>query len=372
MSRSLDEGPEALERVGALLDADPRALSQELKSTSLCQIMSDLTLLHWERCAPYQRVLKAQGFSPPFQFGNLREVPALPVSLFKSNQLLSVPPDRVVRVLRSSGTTTQTPSLVYLDAATAQLQTRALVRIMQRVIGVARLPMLIIDAPSTTRDRTRMTARAAGILGLSSFGRDHTYALDDSMQLDWQAVDGFMQRHAEAPVLLFGFTFMVWQYFVRELERTHRSLHLPNGILIHSGGWKKLQAEAVDGHVFKARLAASTAIGRVHDFYGMVEQVGSVFVECAAGFLHAPPFADVLVRDIRTWDEVPIGDPGVLQVVSALPRSYPGHSLLTEDVGQVVHEDTCPCGQLGRAFTVSGRVPRAEVRGCSDTHETRR
>jgi hypothetical protein len=29
----------------------------------------------------------------------------------------------------------------------------------------------------------------------------------------------------------------------------------------------------------------------------MVEQVGSIFFECEAGYLHAPGFADLIVRD---------------------------------------------------------------------------
>ena len=63
------------------------------------------------------------------------------------------------------------------------------------------------------------------------------------------------------------------------------------------------------------------------------------------------------------------GEEGVLQVLSPLPRSYPGHSLLTEDLGVLLGEDDCPCGRKGKYFKVTGRVPRAEVRGCSDTYE---
>ncbi len=84
--------------------------------------------------------------------------------------------------------------------------------------------------------------------------------------------------------------------------------------------------------------------------------------------LHAPAFADVVVRDPATWDEAPRGQVGVVQVLSALPRSYPGHSLLTEDLGVVHGVDVGPGGWLGKAFSVVGRVPRAELRGCSDTH----
>jgi hypothetical protein len=114
-------------------------------------------------------------------------------------------------------------------------------------------------------------------------------------------------------------------------------------------------------------MADGLGIRRIHNFYGMVEQIGSVFLECSEGLLHAPNMADVIVRDPHTWREAGVGETGVAQVVSALPTSYPGHSLLTEDLAEVVAVDDCACGWRGKAFRVHGRVLRAELRGCSDT-----
>jgi phenylacetate-coenzyme A ligase PaaK-like adenylate-forming protein len=99
----------------------------------------------------------------------------------------------------------------------------------------------------------------------------------------------------------------------------------------------------------------------------MVEQVGSVFFECEHGHLHTPLYADVIVRNPLTLAPSPMGEAGVIQVLSLLPRSYPGHSLLTEDMGTVLGEDDCPCGRQGRYFAVHGRMRNVEVRGCSDT-----
>jgi len=124
----------------------------------------------------------------------------------------------------------------------------------------------------------------------------------------------------------------------------------------------------VDNDTFKRALGTTLNIRAVHNFYGMVEQVGSVFMECERGRLHAPAFADVLIRDARDWSVLPKGKQGLIQVLSALPTSYPGHSLLTEDVGEWIGIDDCPCGRLGRTFRVHGRIAKAELRGCSDTH----
>jgi hypothetical protein len=328
-----------------------------------------LTRHHAAHCEAYGRILAARGVDLQRQ-GAMEDLPMIPVRLFKHYELRSIPPEAVFKTLTSSGTSGQAPSRIVLDKDTAQRQTAALVKIMQDFLGKARLPMLIIDHPDVVRDRRSFSARGAGILGLSNFGRGHVYALGDDMRLNVDAVLAFARQHQGSATLLFGFTFMVWQHFVLELERQGLQPDLGGATLLHSGGWKKLQALAVDNAEFKRRVQAATGITRVHNFYGMVEQVGSVFVECEHGHLHTPAFADVVAREPGTWAPLPDGEAGVLQVLSCLPHSYPGHSLLTEDLGTVLGEDSCPCGRLGRYLQVHGRVPQAELRGCSDTQPT--
>ena len=43
--------------------------------------------------------------------------------------------------------------------------------------------------------------------------------------------------------------------------------------------------------------------------------------------------------------------------------------ILTEDSGEILGEDDCPCGRKGKYFKIYGRVKNAEIRGCSDTYE---
>ena len=157
---------------------------------------------------------------------------------------------------------------------------------------------------------------------------------------------------------------MVWEHLLKAVSPGE--LDLRDGILIHSGGWKKLAERAVGNHEYKAELERVTGLRRVHNFYGMAEQIGTVFVECERGFLHAPNASDIIVRDPATWDVVTDGEMGVAQMLSALPESYPGHSILTEDFARVEAVDSCPCGRYGKAVSILGRVPEAEIRGCSD------
>ena len=211
------------------------------------------------------------------------------------------------------------------------------------------------------------SARGAGILGFSIFGTNRTYALDKDMKVDIEKVQQFIEKHAGKPILIFGFTFMIWQYFYQEIRRHNISVDLSNGILIHGGGWKKLLNQAVSKEEFKQGLTDVCGVTRIHDYYGMVEQTGCIYMECKYGHLHASIYSDIIVRRTRDFSVCEIGERGVIEVRSLLPESYPGHILLTEDEGAILGIDDCACGRKGKYFTIYGRIKNAEIRGCSDT-----
>ena len=99
----------------------------------------------------------------------------------------------------------------------------------------------------------------------------------------------------------------------------------------------------------------------------MMEQTGSVFLECEKGYFHCSIFSDVFIRNSQLKLSK-IGETGLIQTLSLLPLSYPGHNILTEDIGIIHGVDDCKCGKKGKYFSVLGRVPSAELRGCSDVN----
>lgn len=362
-----DSALDDVERVAGLLKTPQYGLSHAEKSALLGAELCRLTQAHALSCPPYARILEALGDVKPMP-GDLSSLPPLPVRLFKTMSLRSVGRDDIVKELTSSGTSSQQVSKVAVDRSTATLQTRALASIVTSFIGRQRIPMIIVDSQAVLANRASLSARAAGLLGLAQFGRDHFYALDENMRLKEGDLRAFASSHAGRPILVFGFTFMIWQYLLQPLKRAQARLNLSSAFLLHGGGWKKLQDQAVSNADFKSVLAEWCGIERVHSYYGMVEQVGSIHMECEHGFLHAPDMADVLIRDADSGGVQPPETIGLIQTLSALPRSYPGHSLLTDDLGVVHGIDDCPCGRLGTRFSVLGRAPKSELRGCSDTH----
>jgi len=346
----------------------PYALVRERKRARLAETLCALTRHHYQACPEYRRILDAMQFEPTSARSH-EDLPFLPVRLFKEYDLLSVDRADVVKTMTSSGTSGQRVSRIFLDRTTAAQQTRALSRIVASHVGSKRLPMLILDTAAVLEDRAMVSARAAGIAGFSMFSTDRAYALDEDMGLDRAGIEAFLDRHAGEDLFVFGFTSIIWQHFVQELARTGFRPDLSRGMLLHGGGWKRLLDQAVSAAAFKETLRQVCGIARAHDYYGMVEQTGAIAVECERGVLHASVFSDVIIRRARDFGVADVGEPGIIEVLSILPGSYPGHALLTEDEGVMLGEDDCPCGRFGKYFKVSGRIRDAEIRGCSDTYQ---
>lgn len=356
-----------------ILKIPPYSLDKEEKTRLLTERIKELTLHHIEHCPKYKRMMDSIGFNIQ-EMNTYYDYPFLPVRLFKELDLKSVPDNEIFKTMTSSGTTGQAVSKIYLDRTTASNQQKTMTKIVSSFTGTGRMPMLIIDCPSVVKNRAMFSARGAGILGFSMFGADKAYALTDDMKLDIETITTFLEKHKGKKIYMFGFTFMIWQHFYKELMALKQKgiqFDLSNSILIHGGGWKKLISEAVSPEEFHRCLKEACGLDHIHDYYGMVEQTGCIYMQCEQGHLHASIFSDVIMRKPLDFSVCEIGETGIIQVVSMIPESYPGHSLLTEDEGVLLGEDDCPCGRKGKYFKILGRLKNAEIRGCSDTYATK-
>ena len=334
-----------------------------------------LLSLHVERAAEaserYRRYVAAWPAAPRAA-RTIAELPYLPVSAFKTNPPLSlVPGSEVRRTLTSSATTGQVPSRIVLDSSTARRMTKGVTGIISDFIGPARRPYLVVDLSQSNADSEELGARGAAIRGLQPFANKTVHCLRHGAagpELDLDRLERFVEEHRDEPVLVYGFTYLLWFHLVQPLEAAKRMLRMPNVHILHSGGWKRLIESAVSKAEFNCRLArvVGCEVERIIDFYGLVENVGIVYPDCLAGAKHAPVFGEVIVRDFLTLNPVRAGESGLVQVSSVLPTSFPGHLLLTEDVGRVVTYDGCRCGRAGIAFQFEGRAPKAEIRGCGN------
>lgn len=342
----------------------PFSLNKNEKDELFFNALKNLHQFHLDSCPDYKKITSIISKN---KISSVEDFPFLPVRLFKDFELISVDRGSIKKIMTSSGTSGTVPSKIFLDADTASRQTKVLTKILNSYIGNKRLPMLIIDSRAVLKNRNSFSARGAGILGFSMFGFDVHYALDEDMNIDIPTIINFINRYGGQNILIFGFTFIVWEYFIMNLKRENVKLNLLNSILIHGGGWKKLIDNAVDNVTFKNSITEWSGIDKVYNYYGLVEQTGSIFMECEAGVLHSSIYSDIIIRNHKDFSVCKLGEEGIVQLISLLPISYPGHSILTEDLGVMIGIDDCTCGRKGKYFKINGRIKNAEVRGCSDT-----
>lgn len=332
---------------------------------TLLSELNELTRHHRKYCAPFARIWPDWSGS-----SRIEDLPYLHVGLFKRGAFTTeFPGVRRGRTLRSSGSGGPV-SRIALDEESSTLQSRSAAAILEDLLGSHRRPLFILDRAQGLRERSGLSARLAAAMSLRPLASEIHFLLpntDSDDEVDWHRIEAALDADSGADVIVYGLTSILWDAWAsRSIPEPLRSrLSETRVAFVHSGGWKRLEARRVDSNSLERELLATSGRGsRVLDFYGLVEQVGLVYPLCAEGFRHVPVWADVIVRSALTLDPLE-SEPGLLQLLNVLARGTPSHSVLTEDLGRLV-PGSCPCGRSGKRFDLLGRVPKAEVRGCSN------
>ncbi len=324
-----------------------------------------LTKYHYNYCKEYKKVIDSYKINLN-KIINLKDVPYLPVNLFKYYNLISINKAEDLKIISSSGTGSNLKSKVFIDKQTSILQSRVLNKILSSYLGKEKMPMIVIDSDQIAQDTSQYSARAAATFGFSYFSKNTFFALDNNGLLKIEDLKNFIEIYKNQKILIFGFTHKIWIDFLINLEKNKIKFNLNKSILFHGGGWKKLHDLKISNTNFKNKIKNNLSISKIYNYYGMAEQTGSIFTECEAGFLHTSNFNDILIRDYNNLDICQNGKKGIVQVFSLLTKSYPGHSLLTEDEGIIYGKNDCKCGRSGKYFQILGRVKEAELKGCSN------
>jgi len=350
-----------------IIKYSPYSLEKSQKNKLFKNFFTELTFYHYKKCKDYKKIIKNLKFKIKNRKNELKDFPMLPVTIFKTSKLISVNKKKIVKKLVSSGTTGQNLSEIYLDKKNANDQMMILSKIIEKILGKKRLPMLIIDQnPKLNNNRSIYNARTAAILGFSLFGRDYCYLLNEKNEIDYQALNNFIKKYENEKFFIFGFTSLIYECLIKKLSTRLLISNFKNGILLHGGGWKKLEKIKINNKLFKKKISKKLKLNNIYNYYGLVEQAGSIFIESKkCGYFHTSIYSDILIRD-HNFKVLEKNKRGLIQLFSLLPSSYPGHNILTEDIGELKGEDDCRCGLKGKYFLVYGRSKKSELRGCSD------
>ena len=237
-------------------EAEPYGKTQAEKEILMVDELKKLTAYHSENCEEYRRYLDAIGYDEISVKGT-KDIPFFPVRLFKEKDLVSVPKEEIIKTTMSSGTTGQKVSRMQIDKKTAVLQQKITVKQLTDFWGKKRLPFLIVDSEATIKNRTKFSARAAGIMGLRFFSTDMVFLLDEKMKLDRDVLDNFLNKYGRSRFVVFGFTFMVWQHLYKELNKYGQTVDMSKAILMTGGGGKSLKRMGYPVNALKKKCCAS-------------------------------------------------------------------------------------------------------------------
>ena len=346
-----------------LFDFEPFSINQKIKDKWFFENIKKLSNHHYIYCNEYKKITN-RIFKPIDKCNKIDELSYIPSSLFKTHALRSEILDSSLKIFTSSGTSGASKSKIVLDKKTSLLQSRALSKIYSDIIK-KNTKIFFIESSDILKGSNVLSARGAAVKGFYQFVKDPEYLLDSKRDLNILPILNFIADNPNEKFIVFGFTSLIWENFIGQLISKKIKIKKNNGILIHGGGWKKLKDKKVGRTKFNNTIKSLSGISTVHNYYGMIEQTGSIFLECEKGFFHSSIFSDIIIRD-KNLNPCQIGEEGLIQVISLLPLSYPGHNILTEDIGFLEGYDGCTCGRKGKFFSIKGRVPDAELRGCSD------
>jgi|TARA_B100001093_G_scaffold520510_1_gene617173 phenylacetate-coenzyme A ligase PaaK-like adenylate-forming protein len=351
-----------------IFSLEPYALSQEKKDIWYFNKIKKLSLHHYRNCKEY-KLITDKLFQKIDMAKKIYDLPYTHVEIFKNFNLSTKGRNNISenKVFESSGTSNSVKSKINLSRENAILQSLALKNILINFFKSKKKKIFFTESSDLIKNKDVHSAKSAGIQGFRQFAEEHEFLIDENQNLKIEVLKNFIDQNPEEEFFIFGFTSSVWQNLLEKLKAKNIFLKKNKGILIHGGGWKKLENKKISRRDFNENVKKIIGVSKSHNYYGMVEQTGSIYFECENEFFHTSIYSDIFFRDknlnILKKDKI-----GLIQTLSLLPVSYPGHNILTEDIGALAGIDDCLCGRKGKYFVIKGRAPNTESRGCSDVH----
>jgi hypothetical protein len=310
----------------------------------------DLFAYQYERNAPYQAYCRSLGKTPD-QVQDWREIPAVPVSAFKSAALTTFPIGHAAAVFESSGTTQDMPSRHYLR--TLSYYELALKRSFRDEVleSDARIRLLIAAPAPAEAPRSSLSWMFEVVK--NQWGAPGSDYFVQRGRLDEPRLIRALEKAQKeaAPVLLLGTT-LAWLGLLEYAASTRHSFQLPADSRLFDTGGLKSKRQAVTRADFIDRVHAQLGIPESHcvNEYGMCEMSSQFYGRGKSSWLHGPPWVRTLVIPQEETD----GGVGLLRHFD-LANIDSVMALQTEDMGRY---------ESG-GFHLLGRAPSADAKGCS-------
>lgn len=278
----------------------------------------------------------------PNDVNRIEDIPFLPISFFKSHDIISTGLSSDV-IFASSGTTGSATSR-HLVSDVSLYETsfrRAFSQFYGNIEDYAVLALL----PSYLERGGSSLVYMVNDLIEGSNNPESGFYLDDLAGLadKLERLDKSGQN-----VLLIGVTYALLDLI------ENRKFNLENTVIMETGGMKGRRKEIIRPELHKI-LSNGFGVGSIHSEYGMTELLSQAY-STGDGIFECPPWMDVLIRDPEdALTLLPDGKTGGVNIID-LANINSCSFIAAQDLGK-----KNPNG----SFEVLGRFDNSDIRGCN-------
>lgn len=339
-----------------------------------------LESIEWHKSGSefYRNLIHQSGFkaSQVKSIKDCDKIPFVPANFFKMHEILSVPKEKNLMHFTSSGTTGQ-KSQIFFDDWSFRAGQRMVDSVFKHngFITPETQTNYLLYSYETEADSKLGTAYTDNYLCKYAPIQDAFCALrrtgSGSHDFDVFGCIARLQRYETEglPVRIFGFPAFLYFTLNRMRSLKERKLKLPPDSLVFlGGGWKGHANSAVPKEELYSLITQYLGIPshRIRDSFGAVEHP-IPYGECRNHHFHVPVWSQVIIRDVRTLEPMPMGKPGFLQFITPFITSMPMHSVLMGDLASLYAGSQCKCGNESPYFVVHGRAGTSRNKSCAIT-----
>lgn len=270
-----------------------------------------------------------------------QKIPALPISFFKEQQVITGNWQEQ-KIFESSGTTGMVTSRHYIrDLAVYE---QSFIHGFERQYGAMQNWCVLALLPAyLERENSSLVYMANKMIEMSSHTDSgfYLYNYDElARKLEELEIKG-------QPTILLGVTFALLDFSAKY------PLHLKHTIVMETGGMKGRGRELTRSELHET-LIARLGLNEIHAEYGMTELLSQAYSK-GNGRYYCPPWMKVFVRKEDDPFELLREGTGLIQIVD-LANIYSCSFIATQDIGKIYADGS---------FEVLGRMDHADMRGCS-------
>lgn len=344
------------------------------KCDLLVKACKEMALFHQENCKEIAFLYAREKFDPNSlrEEKDLERLPFIGVTGMKYYLLTSLPHDKAVLKLTSSGTRGQ-KTQIWFDAD-------SLARVQGMMDGQWGEDGLVSDVPTNycnfiyDPEQAQDLGIAFSVKNEQRFTpiKDSYFTVKKNAAGHWEfQVDETirrLRRYAEegSPVRLLGIPSFIFE-LLEKLKEVGPIKLPPNTWTITGGGWKAAEDKKITREQYRKLVTEYLGIPdeNIRDGFGMAEH-SAPYSECKDHRFHIPVYNRILVRDPVSLKVLPKGKTGLLEFITPFNAMVPNLAILSTDLGYLDSEP-CTCGGNSPTFTLVGRGGLTKHKGCAIT-----